>query len=78
MTWSKTILYQTTIKVAHRSYAVCCEQDRDGGFAVYVNKNFLADVESLPSEEELTTIIADNTILENTIKTGLLAAGAFE
>lgn len=78
MNWEKTIRYQTNIKIGRRVYNVSCESDIDDGYAVYVNKHFVADVETLPTEEELRDIILDNIEIENTIKGGFVASGTFE
>lgn len=77
MTWGKTIRYKTEVKIGRGRYKVICESDYDDGFSVFVNNVFVADVDTLPTLEELTDIILDNNELETTIKTGLASAGAF-
>jgi hypothetical protein len=78
MQWAKTTKYQTTIKVGRKLYNVLCESDFDDGFAVYINRQFVADIEALPTKEELIDIIADNNQLESTIKDGLALSGVFD
>lgn len=78
MKWAKTVRYQTTLKLGRGVYNVLCESDFDDGYAVYINKEFVTDVETLPSQEELEDIILDNNVLEGTIKTGLAQSGVFD
>lgn len=78
MKWAKTVKYQTTLQVGRILYNVRCESDFDDGFSVYVNNEFVSDVEKLPTEEELVQIISDNLDIESTIKHGLASAGVFE
>lgn len=78
MRWDMTERYRTSIRIGFRTYSVICESDFDDGFAVYVNKQFVADVDTLPTEEELLDIISENNMLENNIKEGYAAAGVFE
>jgi hypothetical protein len=78
MKWNKTERYQTSVRVGFRTYIVVCEKDFDNGFAVYVDRNFVADVDTLPTEEELKEIILDNNMLESNIKEGYASAGVFE
>jgi hypothetical protein len=66
------------VKVGNFTYRVRCEPDFDGGNAIYVNDNLVADVEDCPTDEELVQIISDNIKVENAIKTGLAASGVFE
>lgn len=66
------------IKVGRFTYRVRCEPDFDGGNAIFVNGNLLADLEHYPSDEELVTIIADNIKLEKAIKSSFVAQGVFE
>lgn len=78
MNWAKTIRYQTNIKVGRYTYPVKCEQDFDGGYSVYVKGRLVADVDSLPTEEELEEIISDNIKIEGSIKESYLAQGVFD
>jgi hypothetical protein len=78
MKWAKTVRYQTTAKVGRKVYNVLCESDFDDGFAIYVDKQFVADVDTLPTMEELTDIILENRELEETIKDGLATSGVFD
>lgn len=66
------------IKVGNFTYRVRCEPSFDGGNAIYVNGNLIADVDNNPSDEELVQIISDNIKVESAIKTGLAASGVFE
>lgn len=66
------------IKVGNFTYRVHCKPSFDGGSAIYVNGNLMADVEGTPSDEDLVQIISDNIKLDTAVKTGLAAAGVFE
>lgn len=78
MEWGKTVRYQTSMSIGHKVYNVLCESDFDDGFSVYVNGEFVADVEGLPTREQLEDIIAENSQLELTIKTGFAQSGVFD
>lgn len=77
MKWAKTTRYQTSVHLNGRVYNVLCESDFNDGYTLYINRQLITDIETLPTLDELTDIIADNTQIENTIKEGFLAAGVF-
>lgn len=66
------------VKAGKFTYRVRLEPSFDGGNAVYVNGNLVADIDHYPTEEELVTIIEENIRLEGSIKDGFAASGVFE
>lgn len=78
MKWAKTTRYQSTITIRNKVFNVLCESDFDNGFAVYINGEFLADFEELPTRDQLVNTISEYNTLENTIKDGYAASGVYQ
>lgn len=65
MTWGKTTRFQRGVLVNGRVYNVLCESDEDGVYALYLNKEYLRDVDSLPTQAELKKYIREQNKINN-------------
>ncbi len=64
MKWAKTVRYQATISVDGEIFNIRLEKDFDEDFAVYINSEYIRDVENIPTREELEEMVGDTIELE--------------
>lgn len=65
MRWARTVRHQVTIVVSDEVFNAICESDFDDDMVLIINGEYIADVQALPTYEELVEYIDQMTTLND-------------
>lgn len=64
MRWTKTITHQTSVEIDGKYHVVTCEEDNEE-FALFIDGEYICDVDKLPTKDEIAEQINQQNILED-------------
>lgn len=64
MRWAKTIKYQASVMIDLKAYNIVCEGEANEDFAVSINGEYICDVSTLPTYEELLEMVSEQAAIE--------------